>query len=101
MHLICRDRLNLHAVEHPLYESGDWDVTPEDAQRLVGGMLYLHQTKAERSYFGGRVESFREVDVDAAHKRRIVFRLRSMREAKGVPWSGPDHPMAWTSGVLD
>lgn len=44
--LLCRDRLNVHAVKHPVQDGGTWDVSPRDAASLVGGMIYLHQAKA-------------------------------------------------------
>ena len=101
IHFLCRDRLNVHAVKHPVYESGDWDVSKEDAERLVGGMIFLHQAKAQTSYVGGRIESFREIDTEMAHSRRVVFKFTSLAEGKGVRWQGADHSMAWTSGVVE
>src|SRR6267142_6802866 len=56
IHFICRGGLNLHVVKHPVYECGVWDVE-NDAPKLVGGMLHLHEAKADSSYFGGRIES--------------------------------------------
>ena len=64
-------------------------------------MVFLHETKAKPSYFGGRVESFREVETDMPHARRVVFRLTSLKEGKGAKWRGASHGMAWTSGVVD
>ncbi len=101
IHFVCRRELNLHVVKHPVYESGDWDVTREDAERLVGGMLYLHETKADASYFGGQISAYRVVETDRAHSDRVIFTVRSMREAKEVRWSGIDHGRASNSGVID
>lgn len=102
IHFICRGRLNLHALKHPLYESGNWDLSSEDAARVVGGLIFLHETKAERSYFGGRIEGFREIETDNARSRRVVFRFTSsVTEGKGREWQGDDSPRAWTSGVVD
>ena len=100
IHFICRGSLNVHVVKHPVYESGVWDVE-NNAAKLVGGMLYLHEAKADPSYFGGRIESFRVVETDEAHSRRIVFTVTSLREGKGVRWRGTAHGMAWTSGVVE
>jgi hypothetical protein len=47
IHLVCRDNQHLTPIKAPVYESGDWDITLEDAERLVGGMIFLHQTKAQ------------------------------------------------------
>ncbi len=101
IHFICRRGQNVETVKHPVYDTGTWDVSPQDAERLLGGMVFLHETKAKPSYFGGRVESFREVETDMPHARRVVFRLTSLKEGKGVNWRGANHGMAWTSGVVD
>src|SRR5438445_7469752 len=69
IHFICRGSLNVHVVKHPVYESGVWDVE-NDAAQLVGGMMFLHEKKADRSYFGGRIESYRVVETDYARSRR-------------------------------
>ncbi|RKG79903.1 hypothetical protein D7W79_09200 [Corallococcus exercitus] len=100
-HIKCKRGLNLHAVKAPLYDSGHWDFSPEEAAQLVGGTIYLHNTKAERSYFGGTVLSYEIVDVpEKAHSQRIVFRIHSMVEAKNKEWQGANHVRAWTSGIL-
>jgi hypothetical protein len=101
IHFICRDRANLRPVKPPVYDSGDWDVTPEDGARLVGGMIYLHQTKAALSYFGGKIESYSTTETDNSHRLRIVFRFTFMREGQGAKWRGADHDRAWTSGVVE
>jgi len=100
IHFICRRGLNLNVVKHPVYESGVW-VVEEEAAGLVGGMMYLHETKADKSYFGGRIDSQRIVETDYARSRRVVFTVTSLREGKGVRWRGAAHGMAWTSGVVE
>ncbi len=100
IHFICHGKLNLNVVKHPVYESGLWDVE-SDAPGLVGGMLYLHEKKADKSYFGGKIESYRVVETGEAHSRRVIFTVTSLREAKDVSWRGTGHGMAWTSGVVD
>ena len=102
IHFKCEDRLNLHRVsDDGEYESGNWDVTAADAEKLVGGMIYLHNTKSERSYFGGRIKSARCVVTDDAHPVRFIFRFKPLSEARDVRWNGAKHNMAWTSGVVD
>jgi hypothetical protein len=49
-------------------------------------MIYLHQTKAERSYFGGKIDSYRATETDNPHRRRIVFRFTFMPQGKGAKW---------------
>jgi hypothetical protein len=100
IHFICRDRANLHPVGHPIYDSGDWDITVEDAARLTGGMIFLHQAKAQLSYFGGVIESHRLTETGNAHSQRVVFRFTFVPEGKDVKWRGADHDRAWTSGIV-
>jgi len=102
LHLLCRDRLNLtRGAEPDTWESGFWDVPSTEATRLVGGMIYLHQTKGARSYFGGRVLASREVETESAHSKRIVFTFVFDASARDVSWRGADHGMAVTGGVVE
>ena len=41
------------------WESGCWPVPEETAQKLVGGMIYLHRSKQQPSHFGGEILSYR------------------------------------------
>lgn len=95
IHFICRDRLNLHHAGDGVYTSGNWVVSTPDANALRGGMLFLHQTKAKPSYFGGRISSFVQ-----RPDGRIVFTFTFEPAGRGTPWPGPSHARAWTSGVL-
>ncbi|RKG85649.1 hypothetical protein D7V88_19535 [Corallococcus terminator] len=101
IHLLCRGSLNLHREPSSGdYESGNWDVSETEAKELIGGMIYLHETKSKRSYFGGKINSFRTLVIDAPRPNRIVFRLTPLREGKGVEWKGAGHGMASKSGVV-
>lgn len=101
IHLICRGGLHLRVMVYPTFESGFWDLPEGDAVRVVGGMLYLHETKATPSYFGGVVRSFRVAGDDESAPGRIVFAVESKGAGKGVPWRGASHAMAWTGGVVE
>jgi hypothetical protein len=69
------------------WESGFWDVTEENAQKLVGATLYLHRTKHQPSHFGGRILSYRlEKEGDA--NARVVFTVRAAADCKDVK-AGP------------
>lgn len=100
IHFICRDWLNLKRISDDVWESGDWNVSEADAETLIGGMIYLHERKRTRSYFGGEILSYRIVYTDNARPERIVFRFRVVPDARGEQWAGASHAMAWTSGVL-
>lgn len=101
IHFICKEDEHLQRVGTDRWESGNWAVTAEDAASLVGGLISLHKTKAKPSYFGGWIEDVRPVVTEDARSVRYVFRFQFFPQCKGVDWDGADHPMAWTSGVLD
>ena len=89
-------------TEGDVYLSGYWDLSLAEAQSLVGGMLYLHETKAKTSRFGGKVLSVEHVRVEEfAHKDRIVFKVLSLNDGRGVKWRGADHSMASYGRIVD
>ena len=101
-HLICKHGALVEAIKprEAAYSSGDWDISEEDARRLVHGTLYFHQAKATRSYFGGTVTGYEMVETENKKSLRVRFFLTATQEAKGVPWQGRDDDMAWFSGVI-
>jgi hypothetical protein len=101
LHVICRNSLGLSVTKFPVFESGDWDISAADAERLVGGTLYLHETKGQHSYFGGSIIGYRELGPTEPLAGRIVFTVTSTREGKNVAWQGASHAMAWSSGAVD
>ena len=109
VHLICRDDEETKRPKGIVKIAGDdqytseaWDFTPEQAASLIGGEIFFHKTKAAKSFFGGTVSAFEEIDrPDLAHPERIKFTFTSTKEAKHRPWRGSDYSMAWTSGIVD
>jgi hypothetical protein len=101
IHFICRGGLNLKTTAFPEFESGFWDISAEDAARLVDGMIYLHESKPEPSYFGDTITAYRVEELAEAHAQRIVFTVVSQQEGRGVVWEGQDQVRAWTSGVIE
>ena len=101
IHFICRDRLNLKMIEPPLYQSGYWSLSKDDAEKLKGGRIYLHQTKMEASYFGGIITNCEMKMYPRKGKLRAVFEFISDNAGRNVPWDGPNHDRSWTSGILD
>jgi hypothetical protein len=56
------------------WESGNWDVSQEKAQSLVGRRIYFHEKQAEASYFGGTITAFAALPQDHPETPgRIVF----------------------------
>jgi hypothetical protein len=78
--------------------SGYWDINDAQAEALVGGWLYLHETKARPSYFGGKIIDFRhELRPDVVRNDRIGLIFYPRAEAKkSVSWRGQQHGRAWT-----
>lgn len=108
IHLKCEKLANGQAmnVSHvdgtSNFISGYWDISDHDAELLIGGWLYLHETKASRSYRGGRISGFKhEIRADVAHQDRIGLIFRPVVEAIGVAWRGKRHDRAWTSGLVE
>jgi hypothetical protein len=66
-----------------IYESGYWDLTADQAKKLIGCKVYFHRKKAEPSFFGGIILDYR-LHEDGAMKGRIIFKLESTKEAKGI-----------------
>lgn len=87
-------------VEH-IYVSGKWDLDLEAAKILIGGDLYLHETKNDRSGFGGKIIEVRPAILETkARDQRIEFVFKATKEHKGKAWKGANHAMAWNSGIL-
>lgn len=108
LHLICRrngtGRLGVRLVdkEAKIYVSGRWVFSLDEAEMLVGGMIFLHETKSDLSAFGGTVIDVQNtIADDKSQENRVEFTFKATPEAKGVAWSGASHSMAWTSGILD
>jgi hypothetical protein len=101
LQVIFRRRLYLTPIDASIYESMYWPVTVEDARRLVGGMIYLLETKAILSYFGSVVKSYREADAGSPHPGRMIFTFQPAQDGRGKSWRGRDGSMAWVGGVVD
>jgi hypothetical protein len=112
IHFICRrnvDGINLNGVTvvkrapKAIYRSCCWDIPLSDAEALIGGWVYLHPKKAASSEFGGRVLRFEAGQewLGKAHENRVAFFLEPSSEARGCPWRGADHSLAWTGGLVN
>ncbi|MFC5586384.1 hypothetical protein ACFPOD_14810 [Nitratireductor kimnyeongensis] len=99
-HFISKIDENMSVLKMPIYESGYWDLKPDEAECLKGGRAYFHQTKQDSSYIGGKVLDWRKEETDAAHSERIVFTFEADFDGRGKPWRGRDHSMAWWSGLV-
>lgn len=88
---IGREGLSRVEGEKALWRSGCWLFQErDDPKSLVGGWIYLHETRNGPSMFGGRI-----VEVDAcsrpgddgeAHGVAVVFERKN--EGRGQTWRG-------------
>lgn len=66
------------------WESGNWDVSLEKAESLVGKRIYFHEKQAEPSYFGGTITSYHVLPQDHPETPgRIVFTFTRDAEGRG------------------
>jgi hypothetical protein len=90
IHAICHrvngKVLNLRQIGKGtgVFGSGWWKVTPEDAEALIGGWLYLHESSGEKSHFLGRIQSLGEPKDGAVEF--VVVRRPGIDNQK---WRGP------------
>jgi hypothetical protein len=103
IHFICKGRRHICRIEGTTYLSGYWNIDAYTAQQLVGGMVYFHEAKKQPSYFGGQVSSWRvaEEEDHPDHIGDIILTFEATTDGKNAKWSGRDHGMAWTSGLVD
>jgi hypothetical protein len=87
MHLIDK-RSYFKKLNDREYESGWWAISEEAAARLIGGLIFFHEEKKKPSFFGGTVLGFR-IETEGEHKDRVIIRLESSQECKGVK-AGPE-----------
>ncbi|WPZ15752.1 hypothetical protein T8J41_08115 [Nitratireductor rhodophyticola] len=99
-HFISKIDENMSILEWPVYESGFWNVKPEDAEQLEGGRVYFHRKKRDASYIGGKVLDWRIENTDSPRSERVVFTFEADSQGSGQQWRGRDHSMAWWSGLV-
>lgn len=105
-------RLGLSVIKGstPLkYRSGAWDPismgfkdVDEAKDKLVGGMVYLHNEKTTASFVGGLILDIYEVLLEEDGKREDRFEItfQSMIEGKGQKWRGRKGPYVYNSGLI-
>ena len=90
------------STEQDVWYSGHWDIPLAEAETLIGGMLLLHVSKSKPSRFGGRVLAVEsEERSEFARSRRIIFKVQSLAEGRGVRWRGASHGMASIGSIMD
>ncbi len=95
-------REGLIRVEGNRYGSCCWAISAEEAAGLIGGWIYLHQSKGDRSAFGGVVQAVEPADrLGTARQEGYIIYFETRREAREQAWRGAHHAMAWWSGLVD
>ena len=85
-HLICKidkknitQSRNLHKDDNEkgIFFSGNWTIKLEEAKALIGGKLFLHREKDQKSFFGGDVIDVSSILVDDNEK--VIFKFKAYR----------------------
>lgn len=107
IHFICRRKPNglgyigVDPAKHPMgsaFSSEKWDLKPAEAQSLLGGLIFLHLTKASPAHTAGLIYDWEAVEaLESARTERIKTYFLALADAKYAKWKGVDHPMAYTS----
>ena len=109
LHLINKQKTDGPGLRHlkrsktepDVWCSGYWDMPLDQAETLIGGMLFLHETKAKPSRFGGRVLSVKPEDrPEFQNRNRVIFKVQALPEGRGVKWRGARHAMAHSGGII-
>ena len=107
IHFICRRNpdgrgyIGVKPAKHPMgyaYSTEKWDLKASEAQSLLGGLIFLHLTKASPAHTAGLIYDWEEIEaLESARTERIKFYFLALADAKYAKWKGVDHPMAYTS----
>ena len=55
------------------FESGDWTIAAERAQRLIGATVFFHETQTDPSYYGGKITGYRVIPAGSPNAGKIVI----------------------------
>ena len=98
------------------YMSCCWDFDIEEMKDLIGGMIFFHKSKTEKSYLGGKVLNVHPIKMDKDYdgpyyqpkledidKRsdRMMFEFEITLDGREVGWRGKDHMMSYMGGIVD
>ncbi|CAH9018735.1 hypothetical protein [Candidatus Nitrosacidococcus sp. I8] len=61
----CIDR------DNDIWESGEWEISQNQIEHLIGGYILLHRNEDDPSYLGGRISDIRS----GTKKGRVVFQF--------------------------
>jgi len=103
-------------IKSNLYMSCCWDFDLEEMKQLIGGMIFFHKSKSERSYLGGKIYNVHPIEmtpnyegpyytptIEDVGKRsdRMMFEFEITTDGRDVKWRGLDYGMSYCGGVVD
>ncbi len=84
IHLIERvNEFQRISREDHIWESGNWVLSQEVSESLVGGDIYFHKEQTKQSYFGGKVLGCRIVS-EGSDSGRFIIKFQASMEHKNV-----------------
>lgn len=88
IHFICKRGENHANIEGRTFRTGSWSVSDKEAEKLVGGMIYLHETQKDKAWTGGKILRY-HVHESGPDKGRKVFIYQQAVDFRVVcpgPW---------------
>jgi len=106
LHLIARNESKvrddylirlLKDTKYPYtYCTGRWNLSVEMTHNLVGGLVYLHRTKADPAYIGGLICGWHpSISHDVKKKDRISLHFIALYDCRLGEWGEHDNQRAW------
>lgn len=68
LHLICKHGDRHSRIEGQTYETGNWSISDDTANELIGGRIFLHEKQDEAAWHGGAIKSWRVSPEDPTRK---------------------------------
>jgi hypothetical protein len=99
---LTRKGLSKVASAQDTWRSCCWVLSEFDQDALLGGWLYLHDSKGKPASLSGRIIGFEAAEREGtATQRGVAIVFQAHRDARGKKWRGASHGMAWSSGVIE
>lgn len=108
--------LGITKIEGNRYMSCCWYFDLEEMKELIGGQIFFHNSKSERSKLGGTVINVHPItmtkDYDGPYytykeedegKRsdRMMFEFEIDPSLRGVKWRGKSHMYSYCGGIVE
>lgn len=85
-----------------MYITGRWLFKADDANLLIGGLIFLHHSKKDPAHFAGKVMSWEpKITDEFAIEKRVNFNVKLISELIGTKWGETSHSRAWRSKIYE